>query len=396
MNSDIIITEASEIIIDDQVEEHLTTADNIQPLVDDTNSIASEQDGDSLQDQSKRILSRIIMCMFSLCFLWLTSFQLCYYIANISIPAPAMQSVVDHCSFLYHKVSENKQQYERCIERQMKSCNEALDNQHKEELSRVTQLSAINQRLLQDFQTRQVNCSSSLTFLKHLIVNWKKGGRQYTLDYTDSCSSNQNMQSDIQTWLNDGSMTTSSQNQILDLVQSMTSLNTLLVSDLVDYSTQLNDYNTEYVHNKTADLHIQSVHLVDNFTTEIQNFVNQTIIDISSKLMQQFQSCLLSDSIQCPFGTDLLNIYNDIVFDVEVNHRMMLKTADNLKGMLEEYIAEVQTAMKAADDFYDSVNGARGIIKYIVNTFKVVGSTSSLCGKSTPNWCNFDPVSKHK
>lgn len=70
-----------------------------------------------------------------------------------------------------------------------------------------------------------------------------------------------------------------------------------------------------------------------------------------------------------------------------------LRSYDNtFKG----FQRDVSAALQSADQFYEAVSGAQGVIQWLVANVPGVGIGSALCGKSTPSWCGFSKVTAAK
>ena len=64
----------------------------------------------------------------------------------------------------------------------------------------------------------------------------------------------------------------------------------------------------------------------------------------------------------------------------------------SLKSDIGYYIARVGQVVSNANNFYASVAGAAGVMHWLSSNIDLGVIGGSLCGHSTPNWCNFSPV----
>ena len=54
--------------------------------------------------------------------------------------------------------------------------------------------------------------------------------------------------------------------------------------------------------------------------------------------------------------------------------------------------ASVTAAISNANQFYQAVAGAQGVLQWLANNIPGVNLGSELCGRSSPNWCEFSEV----
>jgi hypothetical protein len=79
---------------------------------------------------------------------------------------------------------------------------------------------------------------------------------------------------------------------------------------------------------------------------------------------------------------------------VQNQNLMVSNYMNTYKSIFDQYQADVTAAAAQMNLFYDSVVGSTGILRYIMAVYSIVGGDMrQLCGKSTPNWCSFDPSS---
>ena len=132
----------------------------------------------------------------------------------------------------------------------------------------------------------------------------------------------------------------------------------MLMTGLLDYSVALKNYNEMYVRNKTKSIKVDVDTILLDFSDDMLHDFNVTMLNIMAIITLELDFCLTTET--CAFGS---------------------------------YVDTVEGAIDAANDFYDSINGARGLLAYLVKTYSVIPNVGQLCGKSNPNWCSFDKVS---
>jgi len=52
----------------------------------------------------------------------------------------------------------------------------------------------------------------------------------------------------------------------------------------------------------------------------------------------------------------------------------------------------VNSAVSNANQFYQAIAGAQGVLKWLANNIPGVNLGAELCGRSTPSWCDFSEV----
>ena len=64
----------------------------------------------------------------------------------------------------------------------------------------------------------------------------------------------------------------------------------------------------------------------------------------------------------------------------------------SIQSDLGYFIARVGQVVSNANSFYASVSGAAGVMSWLASNIDLGAIGGSLCGHSSPNWCNFSPV----
>ncbi len=332
--------------------------------------------------------NRIIMCTFAVTFLWSTSLQICSSLASWVIPTPPFSTVVSHCQFAYDQASENKRQYEKCVDYQISTCNANLESAELDEWRRIKSIEASNSALLIHLQSSSANCTSSIDHSKAIMTAWQSGGIGYNVPILPSCPAEQREL--VKTMIGDQSI---SKETTVSLVNSYVETTNTLVARLVDYSIELSSYNSDYVYNKTKSLEIEYLHTTSLATTTSMKRLNDTVQDLN-QLIFDMESCLGMDTKNqhCPYGPSLYSVYMAVAYNMNAYLSRIETALRELNLMIDDYVSEVEDAIDKANSFYDSINGARGLIAWLVSSQGLFGSAKQLCGKSSPNWCSFSKV----
>ncbi len=351
-------------------------------------SVVDCDDEDHIVDTPILWFNRIIMCTFAVTFLWSTSLQICSSLASWVIPTPPFSTVVSHCQFAYDQASENKRQYEKCVDYQMSTCNSNLESAELDEWRRIKSIEASNSAFLIQLQSSSANCTSSIDHAKEIMTAWQSGGVGYNVPLLPSCPAEQREL--VKTMIGDQS---TSKETTVSLVTSYVDITNSRVARLVDYSIQLSNYNSDYVYNKTKSLRKEYLHMTSLATTASMKRLNDTVQDLN-QLIFDMESCLGMDmkNQHCPYGPSLYSVYMAVAYNMNAYLSRIETALRELNLMIDDYVSDVEDAINKANSFYDSINGARGLIAWLVSSQGLFGSAKQLCGKSSPNWCSFSKV----
>ncbi|RYH17107.1 hypothetical protein EON65_29100, partial [archaeon] len=342
---------------------------------------------DETLTSSEMTLNRIILCTFCIVLLWSTSLQNAVYLVSDNVPKPSLYTVYDTCYFTWKFVNRQREDYENCVNSQLRQCDVDFDLADAAELQRVYVAQEHQANYTSTYTDLVQNCTAYQSNLTDLLRQWQSGGQDYRMLYQDGCVGEQREQiANILGDMHDGNtaaITTSSE---------YTVSSTRRVSRLVSYSKDLNNYNIEYVRNKTSSIKLS----IDDITTNLTILPPLTpTLDLLTQHIQDMQSCLTLDpalSSQCTIQPSLGTVYNDTRL-ILTNQLLAYQTQIRMMEQnIETYRLLVVNAISAADNFYDSIAGARGLVHWLVQTARLVGSTKALCGKGSPDWCDFSKM----
>jgi hypothetical protein len=211
-------------------------------LTDETTDIDETSESKDEQDRSY-FCNRISFSLFAILFLWLTSLQVSTSIASYFIQVPRWSSVDSSCRSALQVTLDEQQLYNDCIGHQMKTCNSQFDEFVSIEKSKQENQENVNNNFLKFFQELETNSSTIILKAQNILSSWSK---IHPIKYSSTCA-NEQFQSSFNLH------STSEYSLLQDINQySMTSSNR--ISSIVTYSIALNDYNEEYLQNKTENL----------------------------------------------------------------------------------------------------------------------------------------------
>ena len=166
-----------------QIYEDSSNANNVRRP-----SSAEWADGASSSNAVSKLCNRMIMCVFAICILWLTSLQICVAIVGTNIKIPSFSAVVTNCKYAYAVVQEQSDFYAACTQRQIDICTDNLDAAFVQETFRVQENQQINLQYLNAYQNMVNNCSSSVGLAKGAVSAWSGLGVQYVIPYFPNCT----------------------------------------------------------------------------------------------------------------------------------------------------------------------------------------------------------------
>lgn len=379
--------------------------------------------------------NRICVCSLAIALLWATSLQTSISLVRLFIVSPPATKVLSSCEYAYEQIDRQRVDYKECAADQTDLCFNLMDERISVEESRVDFIYQQSQEITEALQQLDTNCSSSLSWVHDSFSTWRAGGMDYTIPYYDISSLNGANGSaevcttdDLQKVKNYlGDANTVPKSAVYAQSLNFASAAEARVSHLADYISELNEYNAQYLTNKTSHLRIGLERMIQEISMPHISSLNATFLPLQG-LLDIFVACMGSgndsnirstssgsgDSLYscedtgnniddysysssmspnngnkkmcCPYGHSARSLYDAIQREMNVQKLIAQSTLSSFKQEVDDFKSRVQGALARADSFYDSIVGARGIIMWIVNTFQL---QNTLCGKSTPDWCTF-------
>lgn len=336
-----------------------------------------------------RCNNRMIVCVFAISLLWLTSLQICVSIVNTQLSIPIISSVFDSCNYARRRAVEQKSHYDMCVEHQVRMCGTDLDAALLQERSRVESVRRSNLKKIQILTIATENNTNSLNLFKETVEAWRAQGSAYSIPYRSNCST----RSDVEAMLGDTSSSDGTDRpDTTSLSQQYAFDSDGRVASLVDYTSALSSYNIKYLHNKTKALQVLSMNVALDVTIPRIGAISSNLEAISPTFERVLACATFSDSpeLNCRLGHSALSLYNQI--RLVLNHQIdeLAVTFHRIHAEVDSYSELLLAAIAAADQFFDSVRGAQGIGNWIISNTGITG----LCGKSSPSFCDFSKVKR--
>jgi hypothetical protein len=317
--------------------------------------------------------------------LWLTSLQVCAAVVGLNIKVPSFTLVASSCNYAYQKVTEQRDYYAACARRQVERCTEQLDSEYVHQKMTLLSAQQSNQAFARSFDAIVANCSNAVATSKKAINAWSSTGVQYTIPYYPTCIGTEKQS--VVSSLGD---TTSSRTSVYAASLAYTQSSDSTIERLAEYSFALNTYNAAYLHNKTQQLQDLAQSVVLDVSAPHIQAINVSFAPVG-RIVDQILACasLAPSNSTCTYPVTLTQVYNIQKGISELMLVKLHKYMDEIVAFFDMMSADIATAVDAANAFYDSVRGPKGIIAWVTAN----SGLGNLCGKSTPNFCSFSKVS---
>lgn len=339
------------------------------------------------------LCNRLMMCCFAVCLLWLTSLQVILGFSQSSIPAPYLQTVYDDCQFAYQQTATEKRAYYDCATRELKQCNKRLEEEFAREDFIATQKTKFNFEVMNASDIAAQNCTSALDLLKQWLHAWasmNSGGTQFLVPY-QNCSAVSLQLS--KSFIGDASSVKNAVNG----ANAYASESVAVAAHLSSYAQSERSYENTYNALNSLSLKQRASSIVSQQASFHIGLLNKSYSNITNTLTQVLACASLSNTTSsrfCSQPTNMQTLYSAQMQFVANQNLVVANFLNTYKSIFDQYAADVTAANAQMNQFYDSVVGSTGILRYIMTAYSIVGGDMrQLCGKSTPNWCNFNPSS---
>jgi hypothetical protein len=115
------------------------------------------------QVHSEPLYNRMIMCLFAISLMWLTSLQCCSMLASIVVVVPHFGDVYKSCESAYDVTLAEKTDYVQCVQSQLSRCATNLEEAAAQEEERVKEADEHNKIIVSAGKLHQGGCSKAFT-----------------------------------------------------------------------------------------------------------------------------------------------------------------------------------------------------------------------------------------
>lgn len=339
---------------------------------------------------------RLFLCIVSISLLWLTSLKVAIFIVSLFFTSPPFSSVHSSCTAAYEEVTSQRLKYEDCVGREMAVCDKELSSVHAAERSRADNVLQNNAIIISKMSERGVNCSSDVAKGSSVLHEWSVAGGTNYIAYLSSCTDGNRAW--MQSELSDASeIRSGGMDQLRGYVASVDTA----MGRVASHSRQLNNYNIDYVRNHSKDIASATIQVIEESEAAAEESLLRlnAIVDELRRASDHLIDCIgLSNTSSvtarhsCVSGQGVYDLYLQLIRMMQIQKVVLQRNIQEYNTVLNRYTGSVTAAMSAANSFFDSINGARGLTQYLVKDLSLFGSSSELCGKTTPNWCTFSKV----
>ena len=154
-------------------------------------SVTSEYDVDEGESKTTLFLARLVVSIFAVGLLWLTSLSTVVQIVNLDavIDVPEPKEVFNTGIEMYNVTIRLRNEYIECIADAVSECNQSLYVKMENEGARVAAASKVNVLAVNVALEVQSSCSSSRAYALAAVTAWQeRQGLNSTNHYTDACT----------------------------------------------------------------------------------------------------------------------------------------------------------------------------------------------------------------
>ena len=218
-------------------------------------SVTSEYDDDEGESKTTLFLARLVVSIFAVGLLWLTSLSTVVQIVNLDavIDVPEPKEVFNTGIEMYNVTIRLRNEYIECIADAVSECNQSLYVKMENEGARVAAASKVNVLAVNVALEVQSSCSSSRAYALAAVTAWQeRQGLNSTNHYTDACTAEE--RSSLAEITGD---LTAQKSATYSLINGYTGHSNSTVESLLDRIEARASYDGDYLYNKTLQKLIQ-------------------------------------------------------------------------------------------------------------------------------------------
>ena len=218
-------------------------------------SVTSEYDDDEGESKTTLFLARLVVSIFAVGLLWLTSLSTVVQIVNLDavIDVPEPKEVFNTGIEMYNVTIRLRNEYIECIADAVSECNQSLYVKMENEGARVAAASKVNVEAVNVALEVQSSCSSSRAYALAAVTAWQeRQGLNSTNHYTDACTAEE--RSSLAEITGD---LTAQKSATYSLINGYTGHSNSTVESLLDRIEARASYDGDYLYNKTLQKLIQ-------------------------------------------------------------------------------------------------------------------------------------------
>jgi len=265
------------------------------------------------------ISNRIILCIFEVILLWITSLGNVLLLVGVFVPNPDYSFVKDECQSSYELVVSQKTEYKSCTKAQINQCSKSLSSSSTAELKLVESKNLQNANVVKHMTQASTNINTDYDLLVNTLKDLISSNKNLNINFNTFCSVEN--QSYIENILGDNRLKSSS--NIVNSASMYTEISDKRVGRLSDFNIESMAYNFDYIF---AKLNNAQEHLND-IEYNISSAYNLTSVDAFKSNLSEAIDCMnISYSGNCKYGKSASKIYGIMVkiFDLKIPHTINL------------------------------------------------------------------------
>lgn len=394
--------------------------------------------------------NKLLLISISVFFLWVTTFNFSYYIANMFISSPKLSTVASHCQYAAQYSNSLSDKYETCVKNQLDICKKEVDKRTEMQNSYLQSNMKNNNLIYSNFYSNYAECTQANDNVKIFLTEFDKISR-YSGEYEDdddydplapprklleSIPTSSPTTSNICTeededaiqiaLLSSNSTSSSSSNSLYKGIKKYMKTTTKGLTNVIGYVDTVNSYNYNYVKNKTDGILDISLNFLDNIETPYFSTINMEM-DSISKIMEDLLACISLGAFEDEDEDDIVVSNGKIIFKTEENTNILnenrrkslegnsicpnmpsvaenfniftdsfnLKlhyfnqTIINFRVTLEDFVDDAKKISDKAMNFYKIIMEANGVFDYLSRNLPSFPGVGSLCSVTNPSVCDF-------
>lgn len=333
-----------------------------------------------------RLLHRVVVCVALLCLLWLSSLQISASLVETlaGLVTPSLALVLAQCSdHALGVVEKQSRDYASCASAETRQCRFFGEQARQAELRRLAEQQAANAARLQVAQALQSNCMNLLVNVKESIREWAHANASFRVPWRQrlnntSCRPFAQKQQRAELLLSSLAIGTSAGISTNAVQYSQGS--DAVVTRLADYSDKLASYNSHYAENKTRALRSFSISTINSIVPRLHG-VNVSLHLGVLRGLDELVRCIglgANENGTCELGVaGARELYESLQVQMNAQLSSVEAAFSDYNAVYDDFKQRLADAMTEASDFYDSVAGAQGVLRWIVNNvdaFNVIGA----------------------
>ncbi len=356
------------------------------------NEVDSIDTGSYSTSSSELLFNRMMLCIVCVSLLWTTTLHNSIWIGSHFLHVPELSSVRSMCQSAYTNVNEQRKHYSECVGSHLTTCKRELQSFTKTELLRARNASIANSEALESLYVAKKYTKMLLSQVKNSIKEYVHTQLDIEVNYKNESTCSNLGQERTKLLLNDYSDYV---NPATEYSQAFASMANDRVSHLADHVEAADDYNRNYLHNKTASLREQSRLLALAVLPPPFVTINHTLLQLNTSVSTLLKCISLDEasSESCSFNADnydysAYDLYTTVQESMNAQRLVVLDIFADLENDLEDFKSDVSAALEKAELFFQAISGTSGVLNALQEHFGVTGSF--LCDLGSGKWCNLD------